>query len=59
MTERGDPCSGCDQLEQRPRTAPWCRRGAFYGQVGCLRQSRAPRRTDGDDGRKQAGKRRR
>lgn len=38
MPHDADPCFGCLQLVTRPRTAPWCLRGAFYGQVGCLRK---------------------
>jgi hypothetical protein len=40
MTDR-DPCHACPQLVVRPNMAPWCQRGAHYGQTGCLRNAQA------------------
>jgi len=38
-----DPCYACPQLVNRPHVAPYCARGAHYGQVGCVRQPTPPR----------------
>jgi len=40
MTDH-DPCYACPQLVNRPHVAPYCARGAHYGQTGCLRDAHA------------------
>lgn len=40
MTDH-DPCHGCPRLVTRPSLAPWCERGTYYGETGCVRHARA------------------